>query len=134
MAKHKCTIDELDREVLKIIDKYGDDLKWNVVKAARKVARKGREALSQLSKQFDTRWGKGRYSSGWRVKEEIDKWGTTEIIYQWKQPSLTHLLEEGHALWQGGRAKAYPHISVVAEKLPDDFSAECIQAIREASK
>ena len=134
MAKHKVTIDDLDKAVIKIIDQYGKDLQWNVVKAARKVARKGREALSELSKQFDERWGKGKYSSGWRVQEKEDKYGIYEVIYQSKQPMLTHLLEYGHELWQGGRAKAYPHISVVAEKLPEDFSEEVIKSIREISK
>lgn len=134
MARHRVTIDNLDKEVLKIISSYGDGLKYQVVQAARAVANKGRLALARLSKQFDERWGKGKYSSGWRVKMEEDKYGTTAVIYQAKQPALTHLLEYGHELWQGGRAKAYPHIAPVAEKLPEDFSDECIKRIKEISR
>ena len=40
-----------------------------------------------------------RYNSGWKIKK-----GKTEAtVYQASQPGLTHLLENGHAMPQGGR-------------------------------
>lgn len=49
----------------------------------------------------------------------------TSVVWraQYPQSSLTHLLENGHQMPQGGRSKAYPHIiygeELVEKELPE---------------
>lgn len=152
MARTKTTVANLDKAVRKILDKYGE-LTWdNVDEAVKKVAKRARTAVANGSKQFDNvgHWGKGEYSRGWRVKEDQRLWYSTYIVYQAKKPTETHLLEYGHELNTGvrvprpkpqsgtfindkTRAKAYPHIAPVAEKLPDELQNEVVDAVRRSS-
>ena len=43
------------------------------------------------------------------------------VLYNAKYYNLTHLLEKGHPLRSGGRARAFPHIKPVEEELNDKF-------------
>lgn len=63
-------------------------------------------------------------SSGGRVAEG-------EIGSQ-SMPGLPHLLEHGHALVGGGRARAFEHIAPAADEAFEDFEATLSQAVEEA--
>lgn len=146
MGRKKITAESLAKEVQKIINSYQDIVWDNVDDAAKRVAKKARTAVANGSKQFDTRWGEGVYSKGWRVTEEKGLWWSSYIVYQKNVPTETHLLEYGHALIPGvrmynrkheliginhaRRARAYPHIKPVAAKVPDDMQKEAISAIQ----
>lgn len=51
----------------------------------------------------------GKYARGWRVKKIRGAGFTTAIIHNVQYP-LVHLLEKGHALRNGGRSRAFPHV------------------------
>lgn len=152
MARIKTTVDNLDRAILKILNQYGELCWENIDEATQKVAKKVRLAVSNGSKQFDGsgHWGQGSYSRGWRVKEEQKLWYSSYIIHNATKPTETHLLEYGHELHSGvrvprphpqkgtfystaTRAKAYPHITPVAEKVPDQLQGEVVDAVRRSS-
>ena len=65
---------------------------------------------------FYRSWDK--YNSGWTYTLTVKKGKTrvSYVLHNEKEYQLTHLLEFGHALRQGGRAEAFPHIAPVAEK------------------
>lgn len=136
MGRPKISPENLGRYIGKIYDDYTKSVDQNVDEACRKVAQKAKTALRNGSQQFDTRWGVGLYSHGWRVSvEEMRRpywWKHTYVIHNTKNPTMTHLTEYGHAQWYGGRANAYPHIEPVAEKVPQDLSEAAIDAVRRA--
>lgn len=156
MAGKKLTADNLQKAVTKILNSYRDITWNNVDEAAQRIAKKARTAVANESKQFDTRWGLGQYSRGWRVTERKELWWSVYVIHNSKKPTETHLLEEGHALIPGTiyyerdkngkilldendrpikhvnfatRAKAYPHIGPVAKNVPEDMTKEVLNAI-----
>ena len=49
--------------------------------------------------------------------------------YNDKHYQLTHLLEKGHALVNGGRARAFPHIGPVAERAEENLIDNILQFI-----
>ena len=130
MVETRVGADGLGLAVKKILEKYNEVVFDNVDEVAKKTAYAGRRALKAASKQLDERWGNEVYSTGWRTQHKRDLWFTKYIIYQSKEPGLTHLLELGHELNIGGRTKAYPHIQPIREMLTKDFSRESIDAIR----
>lgn len=155
MARTKTTVDNMDKAIKRILQKYGE-LTWeNVDEVATKVAKKARVAITNKSKEFDTKghWGHGVYSKGWRVKETRGLWWSSYIVHNAKRPTETHLIEYGHEVHTGVRiprpnpnpkretyvntttfrAKPQPHIAPVAAKIPDEFQAEVVDAVRRSS-
>lgn len=59
----------------------------------------------------------GEYARGWanRVEHESDE-DIRVVVYNKTRPSLTHLLENGHAKVNGGRTEARPHIRPAADR------------------
>lgn len=58
----------------------------------------------------------GGYASGWRVSYRAMGDGFSAIIYNNKKPGLAHLLEMGHMMRSGKRARAIPHIAPAFER------------------
>lgn len=130
MARGRTSYKNLDKAIERILNDYAEIVAENVDEAADRIAKKTRLAVANGSRQFDQRWGKKKYSSGWRVQKDDWGWFISYVVLNQKKPTETHLLEYGHELNVGGRAKAYPHITPVAEKVPESFEKEVINAIR----
>lgn len=71
-----------------------------------------------------------KYARGWKVKKDRD--GAT--VYNASQPSLTHLLENGHDVISHGvkvgRARAIPHIKPVEEETKVYFEELIVSEIQ----
>lgn len=89
----------------------------NYVKEIKKItkrhARKLRETIREQSpfdKTLMDHKEHGVYKNGWRVSTEEGPTYIVCTVRQYRRPSLTWLLEDGHELVQGGRTKPQPHI------------------------
>lgn len=73
-----------------------------------------KECLKEVKRLSPERYGK--YKKGWKVKK-TSKTATSlhMTIYNATDYQLTHLLEDGHQLPQGGRTESHPHIRPAEE-------------------
>ena len=110
---------ELGDAIAKTLKEWAGVTEEAVVKGLEESARKAAEKLQSASPAGAGRWGSWNdYNSGWDVKRESsNKTGKSSyIVHNSKHYQLTHLLENGHLLRNGGRAKAFVHIAPVAEE------------------
>lgn len=117
---------DLAGEVEKILNEYGDEVSERMAEVVEKVAKKGVKQLKATSPVDIGAPKSGSYAKGWAVETSGKKHKQltcSATIYN-RQPGLPHLLEHGHALRQGGRSPAKPHIKPVEDMLFDLFRPE----------
>jgi hypothetical protein len=128
MAK-KVTLENLDSEIKKILDEYGDEVNQNLDIITKRIGQKGAQALKNesLSEFPNSKKHKQRYGQTWTYEVEKKRLYTAVTIYN-KQAGLPHLLENGHALVAGGRSlgqvPGHEHIAPIADKLEQEYEAE----------
>lgn len=90
------------------------------------LARVTKNATNKLKKRSKRRTpGNASYASGWKASKPkpIEGIGVSSVIYNATKPSLTHLLEKGHAKVNGGRVEGDGVIAQVYEEAAREFSA-----------
>lgn len=98
------TVSDISNEFTAICTGYLKEVEEATFETMKTVGKEGKKKVSQKSpRRF------GKYAKGWKVSSKSNASGMSVTIHN-KVYRLTHLLENGHALPQGGRAKAYPHI------------------------
>lgn len=119
MAK-RVPIDQLQHEIDQILAAYADSTYKDVKDLTRVFAKKGAKAVKSEAQSHG--WGEHTgYASGWTSQFEEKRYSAQGVIYNKTVPGLPHLLENGHALRNGGRSKGIPHIAPVSEKLSEEF-------------
>lgn len=134
MAK-KIKIDNLAKELTKTLKEFEGATDAVVEKAVTNTAK---EAVKKLKKANPP--GSGEYSSwndynkGWKITQtKTDKrYNKKATIHNQTKYRLTHLLEKGHALVNGGRSRAFPHILPVAEKAEKELMENIKKGIENA--
>lgn len=127
MAK-KTPIDKLQSNLDKILRDYAGSVNKDVAQLAKDFAKKGAVAVRQSAQAHG--WGEHTdYAKGWTSQFEEKRFSAQGVIFNKEVPGLPHLLEYGHALRQGGRTKAHPHIAPVEEKLKAEFQKAVEDAI-----
>ena len=117
-------------DLRKVVDGILSDYSDEVVEAADIAVKKtADEAVSRL-KKTNAGFKDKKYSKGWTKKIEKKRLYSEAIVYNQTQGHLTHLLEFGHALRNGGRADSFPHIAPVNDDVPDIFEDEFSSALR----
>lgn len=119
-------LEQLGNEIAKILSEYTEDVIEGIDKAGQKVAN---EAVKELKAKSPKKTRV--YAKGWTKKTE-KKYGdvSTVIIHNKNKPSLTHLLEHGHAKRGGGRVEGKPHIRPVEEQVINEFSTEVERIVK----
>ena len=109
----------------KILAKYGDDVTEATRRLVKRAGTEARDRLKQNSPK-DT----GQYAEGWTTGQYT--WtalGAEITVYNAKKPGLAHLLENGHAKQNGGRAPAKVHIKPVEEEVGRELEENIRKAI-----
>lgn len=135
--KKKIVIGDLTETVNKLLDEYGDDIYDVLENSVDVISKEARNDLRGVNRFSPNGHPTGEYSKSWEIKtEHARRLSTERIIYNEEHYSLTHLLENGHALKRGGRkygsVKAYPHIAPVNDAAQDKLIRKVEEGIGRA--
>lgn len=128
----KIKSQDFEKELSSILQDYADMTQADLSGTVREVVNMARRTVRELSPvEEDPPKGRaaGRYKRGWRTKIVNEGYTVTGYVYQGTLPGLTHLLEYGHAMRQGGRAEADEHISVAQEEASKSFEGRLIKRL-----
>jgi len=108
----KVSIGNLAATVMKQLNDYSDLCSDNMKDAVKKSAKLVKQEISSTAPI-----GTGAYAKSWATKNVKETQTALEItVHSRNRYQLAHLLEHGHALRNGGRSKAIPHIAPAEEK------------------
>ena len=111
MSNQKVSVDGLADAVMEGLEEY-NKLATDKVKAAVKKA--GTTVRKEICSTAPRK--SGRYAGSWRSKTTAESSTSMQVtVYSPSRYMLAHLLEHGHALRNGGRARAFPHIAPAEE-------------------
>ncbi len=114
---------DVTSQITQALREFTTDVVEEIDRQAIKIANK---TVKELKRTSPRRFHGGRhYADGWG-RRKVDG---SQVVYNKAKPGLTHLLEHGHALWQGGRARAIPHILPAEEKAIKAYEKAVEQAI-----
>lgn len=108
---NRTSIGNMASEIMKLLEDYSGATAEGVKVA---VSDAGKTVKKEIKANAPT--GTGTYSKNWSVKKVKESSTSLEVtVYSPKRYWQAHLLEFGHALRQGGRARAFPHIADAEE-------------------
>ena len=124
----KVTPDNFKAEIQAILDEYEGEVNEHLGEVVDKAGKKAAQLLRNTS-PVDVHGQKpGAYAKGWKVEtsgKTHRQLRHSSTVYN-KYPGLPHLLENGHALRQGGRSPEIVHIEPVEDAIYDSLRLEDI--------
>lgn len=112
------------------LQNYSDEVSEKIEEAVETVAN---EVNDEIKQHVTFRQPTGKYVKAFRIKK-LSTGSKHNHSRVWHvlgpQYRLTHLLEHGHALRGGGRARAFPHIKYgekLAERCMQELSEQAVQ-------
>ena len=118
-------LDMMAGKIRDTLDVYSRDVAEAVLKA---VAETSAETVLELKRTSPKRPNGGAYARDWASSVlEKSRYGLRNVVHNKTHYRLTHLLENGHALRNGGRMSGRTHIAPVEEQLVKDYE----QAVRD---
>lgn len=114
---------DLSNEIAKYLSEYSEEVENELDELAEETANK---AVSTLKANSPRR--KGKYAARWKVTR--NKKGNYVVHNAPKTYRLTHLLERGHLLRNGGRSKAQPHIAQIEQQVIEEITKGAERIVR----
>ena len=122
------SINDLASEIAKSLTNYGQEIQKRTNISVKSVAKKAAQTLKQTSPELT-----GDYAKGWEAKPQQEfATNTSYIVHNKTSWQLTHLLEESHALRDGGRSTPQIHIKPAEEMAIAEFIKEVEGVINNA--
>lgn len=113
--------------IISELSKYSSEVMEIVKDNIHEIAEEGAEKLRETSPKGDN---KQKYAKGWKASVEYESDHDVRMrIKNTTEPSLTHLLEHGHATANGGRTTAQPHIQPVDEEVAEKLEKRVYNAL-----
>lgn len=117
-------IDQLASEIAKAMQEYAEDVSAGI----EKVTDQTTNAILREVKAAAP--GSGRYASGFAKNNQSTPNNRRYVVWNKKYYRLVHLLEKGHALRNGGRARAFPHMGPAERKYVPEYEEKVKQIIK----
>lgn len=125
------SIENMASEIIEAMQEYADVSTEEFLQIAKEIAKEGAKKLKIVSQKGTGKGKKGHYADGWGISVVMQSASRFEfVIHNKKKPGLTHLLENGHQLRQGGRARAFPHIADVEEWCIKEYERRTEEMLR----
>lgn len=109
----KISVEELSGEIEKELNAYAE-------KSADVVKKAVKDTATDIKKDISNRapvGAAGKYAKSWRTRKTAESGSSVSYVVHANKDGyrLAHLLEFGHALRNGGRSRAFPHIKPAEE-------------------
>jgi hypothetical protein len=130
----KINPDELAKAVTDIMSEFVGATEDNIAGAVLRVSERTASELRSVTPPNDApvyrSWS--AYLADWdTTKLSVNKKGLYSVaVHNKRHYQLAHLLENGHALRQGGSTRAFTHIAPIAEKSEEQLMAEIKKGIK----
>ena len=121
---------DLQKAVETVLQEYEESMTETVQRVTNELAKDGLSKVKAASPVSGKSPKSSAYRSGWSKKVITNRLGASAIIYNGKYPGLVHLLEKGHALRNGGRSRAQPHVAPVQEWMSNELQKRIEEAIQ----
>ena len=122
--------EDLSKAVAAVLSEYEESVTETVQRVTNELAKDGLSKVKAASPVSGKSPKSSAYRSGWSKKVITNRLGASAIIYNGKYPGLVHLLEKGHALRNGGRSRAQPHVAPVQEWMSNELQKRIEEAIQ----
>lgn len=112
-----------------ILKEYGEEVKETIFDVADDTAKMAKEKLQAESPKHT-----GKYAKSWKKETKTTRYSKSVVVYQGAKPTLTWLLESGHAKFLFGRdtgeyVDPVPHIDETNEYAQGYFYDEVLRRI-----
>ncbi len=114
-------------DIKDILNEYSEDIQEEITRSAERIAKDGANELKNTTNTYHVRTGK--YNKGWKTRTQKGRGYVSSTIYN-TQYQLTHLLEKGHVTRNGGRTRAFVHISPVEQKCIKQYEKDVERIIK----
>lgn len=120
---------DFEKQIGEVLELYSQEITDVIKEEVKEVTAYGEKVIKNNSPVLT-----GDYKKGWKKKKlKSSPYGDEWVIYNKTDYRLTHLLEKGHAKRDGGRVKAYPHISKAEQIISDELEKRIEENIRNGS-
>lgn len=126
MKHNKVSIDNMASAIAEILNDYADVTADSMKKAVKDAGNTVRDEIKATAPRES-----GKYAKSWSVKTMKETSNAMEVVVHSKNRyQLAHLLEFGHALRGGGRARAIPHIANAEQKGIEQLERDIERSMR----
>lgn len=125
MARNDIAIDQLARAITQAVQAYTQEVSEAIAEAVEETAS---ECVKEVKANSPKRTGD--YAKGWRIVREDKRGYSKRTIWNKRHYRLVHLLEKGHALRGGGRARSFPHVGPAERKYVEKLTNRIREIVR----